>query len=84
MTADEIRASVSLSHKRSQPGLMEHSHQEQGSVSATSSESMASMYSPLCSKVAAEAPALMFVLNVIEGQKGHLSQLNGLPLYTAF
>lgn len=84
MTADEIRASVSLSHKRSQPGLMEHSRQEQGSVCARSSESVASMYSPLCSKVAAEAPAFMFVLNAIEGQKGHLSQMNGLPLYAAF
>ena len=74
----------SLSCERSleggRPRFMEqlHSPQEQGSVSATSSEPMASMHSPLCPKRAAEAPALMIVLHATERQKGHLSQLNDL------
>lgn len=90
MTADEIGAFVSLSHEKSMeqsgPGLMEqfHSHQQRGSASAISSEPMASMHSPLCSKMAAEAPALTFVLPATEGPKVHLSQLNDLPFKQPF
>lgn len=85
MTADEIRAFVSLSCEKHveqrRPGCMEqlHGHQDQGSVSAVSFEPMASIRGPLYSKMVAKSPALTSVLHATKGQKGPLSQLNDLP-----
>ena len=57
-----------------------HHHQEQG-ISATPSEPMASMHSPLCPRMAAETPALIFVLPATQRAERAppLSSFSGSP-----